>query len=215
MAEKKIGVVGRTGSGKSTLIQALFRIVEPAGGQIFIDGVDITTIGLQDLRTRLSIIPQDPTLFEGTIRTNLDPLNNHTNLQVWEALDKCQLGDVVRGKDGKLDAVVGENADIWSVGQRQLVCLGRALLRRTRILVLDEATASVDSATDNVIQRTLRTEFKGCTVVTIAHRIPTVVDSDKVLVLSEGRLAEYDIPAILLENRDSLFAKLVAEYWIR
>jgi len=212
---KKIGVVGRTGSGKTTLIQALFRIVEPAGGKIIIDGLDITTIGLQDLRTRLSIIPQDPTLFEGTMRTNLDPLNEHTDVEVWEALDKCQLGDVVRGKDGKLDAVVGENADNWSVGQRQLVCLGRALLKRTCILVLDEATASVDSATDVVIQRTLRTEFKDCTVVTIAHRIPTVVDSDKVLVLSDGRIAEYEIPVVLLENKNSLFAKLVAEYAIR
>lgn len=212
---KKIGVVGRTGSGKSTLIQALFRMVEPAGGKIIIDSLDITAMGLQDLRTRLSVIPQDPTLFEGTMRTNLDPLHQHTDMEVWEALDKCQLGDVVRGKDGKLDAVVGENADNWSVGQRQLVCLGRALLKRTRILVLDEATASVDSATDNVIQRTLRTEFKDCTVVTIAHRIPTVVDSDKVLVLSDGRIAEYDTPATLLENKNSLFAKLVAEYSIR
>lgn len=212
---KKIGVVGRTGSGKTTLIQALFRMVEPAGGKIIIDGLDITTIGLQDLRTRLGIIPQDPTLFEGTMRTNLDPLNEHTDVEVWEALDKCQLGDVVRGKDGKLDAVVGENADNWSVGQRQLVCLGRALLKRTCILVLDEATASVDSATDVVIQRTLRTEFKDCTVVTIAHRIPTVVDSDKVLVLSDGRIAEFEIPAVLLEDKNSLFAKLVAEYAIR
>jgi ABC-type multidrug transport system fused ATPase/permease subunit len=212
---KKIGVVGRTGSGKSTLIQALFRMVEPAGGKILIDGLDITTIGLQDLRSRLSIIPQDPTLFEGTIRSNLDPLNEHTDTEVWEALNKSQLGDVVRAKDGKLDATVGENADNWSVGQRQLVALGRAILKRTRILVLDEATASVDSATDNVIQRTLRTEFRDCTVVTIAHRIPTVVDSDRVLVLSDGRIAEFDVPVTLLENKNSLFAKLVAEYSVR
>lgn len=212
---KKIGVVGRTGSGKSTLIQALFRMVEPAGGKILVDGLDVTTIGLQDLRSRLSIIPQDPTLFEGTIRSNLDPLNEHTDIEVWEALNKSQLGDVVRAKDGKLDATVGENADNWSVGQRQLVALGRAILKRTRILVLDEATASVDSATDNVIQRTLRTEFRDCTVVTIAHRIPTVVDSDRVLVLSDGRIAEFDVPVMLLENKNSLFAKLVAEYSVR
>jgi ABC-type multidrug transport system fused ATPase/permease subunit len=190
-------------------------MVEPAGGKILIDGLDITTIGLQDLRSRLSIIPQDPTLFEGTIRSNLDPLNEHTDTEVWEALNKSQLGDVVRAKDGKLDATVGENADNWSVGQRQLVALGRAILKRTRILVLDEATASVDSATDNVIQRTLRTEFRDCTVVTIAHRIPTVVDSDRVLVLSDGRIAEFDVPVTLLENKNSLFAKLVAEYSVR
>jgi ABC-type multidrug transport system fused ATPase/permease subunit len=212
---KKVGVVGRTGSGKSTLIQALFRIVEPSGGRIVIDNLDISTIGLHDLRSKLSIIPQDPTLFEGTMRTNLDPLNEHTDIEVWEALDKCQLGDIMRSKDQKLDAPVGENGENWSAGQRQLVCLGRALLKHTRILVLDEATASVDSATDNLIQRTLRTEFSSCTVLTIAHRIPTVIDSDKVLVLSDGRVSEYDVPIRLLENKNSLFAKLVIEYSLR
>ncbi|KAH9567461.1 hypothetical protein CY35_03G029200 [Sphagnum magellanicum] len=212
---KKVGIVGRTGSGKSTLIQAMFRVVEPAGGRIVLDGVDITSIGLHDLRSRLSIIPQDPTLFEGTMRSNLDPHNEHSDVEVWEALDKCQLGAIMRTKDEKLDATVGENGENWSVGQRQLVCLSRALLKHTRILVLDEATASVDSVTDNVIQGTLRTEFKDCTVVTIAHRIPTVIDSDRVLVLSDGRVAEYDVPVRLLENKNSFFAKLVAEYNLR
>lgn len=209
---EKVGIVGRTGSGKSTLIQALFRMVEPVGGKIIIDRVDITTIGLHDLRARLSIIPQDPTLFEGNMRTNLDPLGEHSDAELWEALDKCKLGDAVRAKEKKLCSLVEEYGENWSVGQQQLVCLGRALLKSTRILVLDEATASVDSATDNIIQRTIRAEFNTCTVLTVAHRIPTVVDSDRVLVLSEGRVSEYDMPRRLLKDKSSCFAKLVAEY---
>ncbi|CAI0434629.1 unnamed protein product [Linum tenue] len=209
---KKIGIVGRTGSGKSTLIQALFRLIEPAGGRIIIDNIDIAKIGLHDLRSCLSIIPQDPTLFEGTIRGNLDPLQEHTDQEIWQALDKSQLGDVIREKDEKLDAPVLESGDNWSVGQRQLVALGRALLKQARILVLDEATASVDTATDNLIQKIIRTEFKNCTVCTIAHRIPTVIDSDLVLVLSDGRVAEFDAPMRLLEDKSSMFLKLVTEY---
>ncbi|KAK4799126.1 hypothetical protein SAY86_024491 [Trapa natans] len=209
---KKIGIVGRTGSGKSTLIQALFRLIEPVDGRIIIDNIDIYKIGLHDLRSRLSIIPQDPTLFEGTVRGNLDPLEEHPDSKIWEALDKCQLGQIVREKELKLDTPVLENGDNWSVGQRQLVSLGRALLKQARILVLDEATASVDTATDNLIQRIIRTEFKDCTVCTIAHRIPTVIDSDLVLVLSDGRVAEFDTPAKLLEDRSSMFLKLVTEY---
>lgn len=209
---KKIGIVGRTGSGKSTLIQALFRLIEPEGGRIIIDNIDISKIGLHDLRSRLSIIPQDPTLFEGTIRNNLDPLEEHSDHEIWQALDKSQLGEIIRAKEQKLDAPVLENGDNWSVGQRQLVSLGRALLKQARILVLDEATASVDSATDNLIQKILRTEFKNCTVCTIAHRIPTVIDSDLVLVLSDGRVAEFDTPMRLLEDKSSMFFKLVAEY---
>ncbi|KAF3606653.1 hypothetical protein DY000_02044331, partial [Brassica cretica] len=157
---------------------------------------------------RLGIIPQDPTLFEGTIRANLDPLEEHSDDKIWEALDKSQLGDVVRGKDLKLDSPVLENGDNWSVGQRQLVSLGRALLKQAKILVLDEATASVDTATDNLIQKIIRTEFEDCTVCTIAHRIPTVIDSDLVLVLSDGRVAEFDTPARLLEDKSSMFLKL-------
>lgn len=208
----KIGIVGRTGSGKSTLIQALFRLIEPASGRIIIDNIDISSIGLHDLRSRLSIIPQDPTLFEGTIRGNLDPLEEHSDQEIWQALDKSQLGQIVRQKEQKLDSLVVENGDNWSVGQRQLVALGRALLKQARILVLDEATASVDTATDNLIQKIIRTEFKNCTVCTIAHRIPTVIDSDLVLVLSDGLVAEFDTPTRLLEDKSSMFLKLVTEY---
>uniref|UniRef100_A0A7N2LD54 ABC-type xenobiotic transporter n=1 Tax=Quercus lobata TaxID=97700 RepID=A0A7N2LD54_QUELO len=184
---KKVGVVGRTGSGKSTLIQAIFRVVEPREGSIIVDDVDICKIGLHDLRSRLSIIPQDPAMFEGTVRTNLDPLQQYSDSEIWEALDKCQLGHLVHDKEEKLDSTVVENGENWSVGQRQLFCLGRALLKKSSILVLDEATASVDSATDGVLQKIISQEFTNRTVVTIAHRIHTVIDSDLVLVLSEGK----------------------------
>uniref|UniRef100_A0A2N9IYU1 ABC-type xenobiotic transporter n=1 Tax=Fagus sylvatica TaxID=28930 RepID=A0A2N9IYU1_FAGSY len=207
---KKVGVVGRTGSGKSTLIQAIFRVVEPREGSIIIDDVDICKIGLHDLRSRLSIIPQDPAMFEGTVRTNLDTLQQYSDSEIWEALDKCQLGHLVRAKEEKLDSTVIENGENWSVGQRQLFCLGRALLKKSSILILDEATASVDSATDGVIQKIISQEFKNRTVVTIAHRIHTVIDSDLVLVLR--RIAEYDTPGKLLERPDSFFSKLIKEY---
>ncbi|KAJ6840809.1 putative ABC transporter C family member 15 isoform X1 [Iris pallida] len=212
---KKVGVVGRTGSGKSTLIQALFRIVEPREGTIVIDNVDVCKIGLHDLRSRLSIIPQDPTMFEGSVRGNLDPLKEYSDQRIWEVLDKCQLGDIIRQNEKKLDSAVVENGENWSVGQRQLFCLGRALLKKSSILVLDEATASIDSATDGIIQETIRQEFEGCTVLTIAHRIHTVVDSDLILVLSEGRVLEYDTPAKLLEQENSSFSKLIKEYSLR
>uniref|UniRef100_A0A0E0AAY4 Uncharacterized protein n=1 Tax=Oryza glumipatula TaxID=40148 RepID=A0A0E0AAY4_9ORYZ len=212
-AGNKIGVVGRTGSGKSTLISSLFRLVDPAGGRILIDNLDICSIGLKDLRTKLSIIPQEPTLFRGTVRNNLDPLGLHSDEEIWEALEKCQLQTAIRSTPALLDTVVSDDGSNWSVGQRQLFCLGRVLLRRNKILVLDEATASIDSATDAIIQRVIRQQFSSCTVVTIAHRVPTVTDSDKVMVLSYGKLIEYDTPAKLLEDKQTAFAKLVAEYW--
>ncbi|KAK9666323.1 hypothetical protein RND81_14G177300 [Saponaria officinalis] len=212
---KKTGIVGRTGSGKSTLIQALFRIVEPAAGQILLDGINICSVGLHDLRSRLSIIPQDPTMFEGTVRSNLDPLEEYSDDQIWEALDKCQLGDEVRKKDGKLDSIVSENGENWSMGQRQLVCLGRVLLKRSKVLVLDEATASVDTATDNLIQQTLREHFSDSTVIIIAHRITSVIDSDMVVLLSHGLVEECDTPMRLLDDKSSSFSKLVAEYATR
>uniref|UniRef100_A0A803LEG2 ABC-type xenobiotic transporter n=1 Tax=Chenopodium quinoa TaxID=63459 RepID=A0A803LEG2_CHEQI len=212
---KKTGIVGRTGSGKSTLIQALFRIVEPAAGQIMLDGINISSIGLHDIRTRLSIIPQDPTMFEGTVRSNLDPLEEYSDEQIWEALDKCQLGDEVRKKEGKLDSIVTENGENWSMGQRQLVCLGRVLLKKSKVLILDEATASVDTATDNLIQQTLREHFSDSTVIIIAHRITSVIDSDMVVLLSHGLVEECNSPMKLLENKSSSFAKLVAEYTTR
>ncbi|CAL9180811.1 unnamed protein product [Musa hybrid cultivar] len=209
----KIGVVGRTGSGKTTLISALFRLVDPTSGRILIDEVDICSIGLKDLRMKLSIIPQEPTLFRGSIRSNLDPLGLHTDQEIWEALEKCQLKTAISTLPTLLDSPVNDDGQNWSAGQRQLFCLGRVLLRKNRVLVLDEATASIDSATDAVLQRVIKEEFASCTVITIAHRVPTVTDSDMVTVLSYGKLVEYDKPSRLIENRSSAFAKLVAEYW--
>ncbi|AES76690.2 ABC transporter-like family-protein [Medicago truncatula] len=208
----RVGVVGRTGSGKSTLISALFRLVEPSRGDIIIDGINICSIGLKDLRMKLSIIPQEPTLFKGSIRTNLDPLGLYTDNEIWKALEKCHLKETISRLPSLLDSSVSDEGGNWSLGQRQLFCLGRVLLKRNKILVLDEATASIDSATDAILQRVIRQEFAECTVITIAHRIPTVIDSDMVMILSYGKLVEYDEPSKLMETNSS-FSKLVAEYW--
>ncbi|KAB2616742.1 ABC transporter C family member 10-like [Pyrus ussuriensis x Pyrus communis] len=183
----KIGIVGRTGSGKTTLISVLFRLVEPSDGKVIVDDYDISTIGLHDLRSRFGIIPQDPTLFNGSVRFNLDPLSEHTDHQIWEVLEKCQLREAIQEKVEGLDSLVVQDGTNWSMGQRQLFCLGRALLKRSQILVVDEATASMDNATDSVLQKTIRTEFADCTVITVAHRIPTVMDCTKVLTISDGK----------------------------
>ncbi|KAF8667735.1 hypothetical protein HU200_052645 [Digitaria exilis] len=209
----KIGIVGRTGSGKTTLIGSLFRLVEPTGGTIIMDSVDITTIGLHDLRSRLGIIPQEPTLFQGTVRYNLDPLGQFSDQQIWEVLDKCQLLEAVQEKEHGIGFTVMEDGSNWSMGQRQLFCLGRALLRRCRILVLDEATASIDNTTDAILQKTIRTEFKESTVITVAHRIPTVMDCTMVLAMNDGKVVEYDKPMKLMDTEGSLFRELVKEYW--
>ncbi|KAI3931624.1 hypothetical protein MKX01_001034 [Papaver californicum] len=209
----KIGIVGRTGSGKTTLIGALFRLVEPVGGRIVIDGVDISTIGLHDLRSRLGIIPQEPTLFCGTVRYNLDPMDQYKDHEIWEVVGKCQLLEAVQNKDNGLDSLVAQDGANWSMGQRQLFCLGRALLRKSQILVLDEATASIDNATDSILQKIIRTEFAKCTVITVAHRIPTVIDSTMVLAISDGKIVEYDEPMKLMKAEGSLFGQLVNEYW--
>ncbi|KAD4178396.1 hypothetical protein E3N88_26987 [Mikania micrantha] len=209
----KIGIVGRTGSGKTTLISALFRLVEPADGRIVIDDIDITSIGLHDLRSSFGIIPQEPTLFSGSIRYNLDPLSEHSDQELWKVLEKCQLREAIQDKKEGLDSFVVQDGSNWSLGQRQLFCLGRALLKRRKILVLDEATASIDNATDTIIQKTIREEFKDCTVITVAHRIPTVVDCTMVLVMKDGKVMEYDKPMKLMNEPASLFAQLVNEYW--
>ncbi|KAI9470014.1 MAG: multi drug resistance-associated protein MRP [Benjaminiella poitrasii] len=209
--KEKIGIVGRTGAGKSSLSLALFRIIEAAKGNIAIDGIDISSLRLFDLRSRLTIIPQDPVLFAGTVRENLDPFETHDDVEIWQALENAHLKDHVAGMDGQLNGIVLEGGDNFSVGQRQLICLARALLRRTTVLILDEATAAIDVETDSIIQETIRRQFANCTILTIAHRINTVMDSDRILVLDKGKIAEFDMPATLLANRESHFYSLSKE----
>ncbi|MED6209079.1 Multidrug resistance-associated protein 4 [Stylosanthes scabra] len=208
---EKVGVVGRTGSGKSTLIQVFFRLVEPTGGKIIIDGIDISALGLHDLRSRFGIIPQEPVLFEGTVRSNIDPTGQYTDEEIWKSLERCQLKEAVASKPDKLESLVVDNGDNWSVGQRQLLCLGRVMLKQSRLLFMDEATASVDSQTDAVIQRIIREDFAARTIISIAHRIPTVMDCDRVLVVDAGLAKEFDTPSNLIQ-RPSLFGALVQEY---
>ncbi|KAE9414262.1 hypothetical protein Angca_002537 [Angiostrongylus cantonensis] len=220
---EKIGLVGRTGSGKSSLVLALFRIIEPASGKILIDGVDITTIGLHDLRERLTIIPQDPVLFSGTLRFNLDPIQKHTDAELWSAIEHANLKHFVQSFPLGFQHQVDECGHNISAGQRQLICLTRALMRKSRLIVLDEATASVDSQTDMLIQvsflasnlqrsffsfqTTIRSQFSSSTIITIAHRLNTIFDYDRVLVMDAGRVAEFDTPQQLLA-RNSIFRSM-------
>ncbi|KAI1309528.1 hypothetical protein EDD11_004077 [Mortierella claussenii] len=239
---ESVGIVGRTGAGKSSLTLALFRIIEAAdsywakasdpsfsteaymddattfreqlcadGGSIEIDGIDIAALGLGDLRQHLSIIPQDPTLFAGTVRDNLDPFDEHSDQELWEALERAHLKAHISSLTGGLSFEVAQNGDNFSVGQRSLICLARALLRKTKVLVLDEATAAVDMETDDLIQKTIRKEFKDRTILTIAHRIKTVMDSDKILVLEQGRVQEFASPKELLKKKESLFYQLAEQ----
>ncbi|KAG0031889.1 Multidrug resistance-associated protein 1 [Podila clonocystis] len=247
---EKIGIVGRTGAGKSSLTLAIFRIIEAAnsywakasdnsdaqsdsgykvgesapttrigidsaegedGGSIEIDGVDISTMGLEDLRQHLAIIPQDPVLFAGTVRDNLDPFVEVTDAELWESLERSHLKPYIQSLPGGLSHEVLQGGENFSVGQRSLICLARALLRKTKILVLDEATAAVDVETDQLIQRTIREEFRERTILTIAHRIKTVMDSDKILVLDQGRVKEFEVPQLLLANQESSFYKLAQQ----
>lgn len=198
---EKVGIVGRTGAGKSSMTLCLFRILEAAEGIINIDGVNISEIGLHNLRSMLTIIPQDPVLFSGTLRMNLDPFDKYSEDELWKALELSNLKKFVSSQTEKLDYECSEGGENLSVGQRQLVCLARALLRKTRILVLDEATAAIDLETDDLIQMTIRTQFEDCTVLTIAHRLNTIMDYTRVLVLDKGKIAEFDTPTGLIAAR--------------
>lgn len=203
---ERIGIVGRTGAGKSSIMSTLFRLVELSGGSISIDGINIATVGLKDLRTRLAIIPQDPTLFRGTVRSNLDPFSEHSDLELWSALRQSDLIDADANLDDKshgrihLDGVVEEEGLNFSLGQRQLMALARALVRNAQIIVCDEATSSVDMDTDQKIQRTIATGFKGKTLLCIAHRLKTIINYDRICVMDQGRIAELDTPLRLWEE---------------
>lgn len=208
-AGEKIGVVGRTGAGKSTLIQTLFRIVEPPAGAVFIDGTDITSLPLTTLRSSIAIIPQDPILFSGTFRENIDPFNQFSDTQVMHALRRAHLAPLIKGLPQGLATPVQEGGGNLSVGQRQQICLARALLRNTRILLLDEATANVDNQTDALIQQTIQDEFTNCTILTIAHRLHTVMNSDRIVVMQSGRIVECAPPRDLIADKSGIFSG----YW--
>uniref|UniRef100_G3QNW6 Multidrug resistance-associated protein 1 n=1 Tax=Gorilla gorilla gorilla TaxID=9595 RepID=G3QNW6_GORGO len=203
---EKVGIVGRTGAGKSSLTLGLFRINESAEGEIIIDGINIAKIGLHDLRFKITIIPQDPVLFSGSLRMNLDPFSQYSDEEVWTSLELAHLKDFVSALPNKLDHECAEGGENLSVGQRQLVCLARALLRKTKILVLDEATAAVDLETDDLIQSTIRTQFEDCTVLTIAHRLNTIMDYTRVIVLDKGEIQEYGSPSDLLQQRGLFYS---------
>lgn len=214
---ERIGIVGRTGSGKSSLFVALFRIVELSKGAIYIDGVNIADVGLHDLRSRMAIVPQDPVLFNGTIRSNLDPLGSYSDAEVWDAIHRVHMSHALEGATGDmngdghgLDMVVCEKGSNFSAGERQLLSLARAILSGVKVVVLDEASASLDNHTDILIQKTIREQLLDCTVLTIAHRLATIADSDRVLVMDAGEMVEFDTPANLLRQK-GFFARLVEE----
>ncbi|KAI8868256.1 P-loop containing nucleoside triphosphate hydrolase protein [Ramicandelaber brevisporus] len=213
-----VGVVGRTGASKSTLVQVLTRLYhigaqdrhegsDGSGSGVFIDGVDTATVGLRELRASIAVIPQDPVLFHGTVRSNLDPLGRFDDADLHQALGAAGLAG---HSDVGLDAPVSEGGANLSAGQSQLLCLARAMLVQARIVVLDEATASVDAAADELIQRVIATKFRGCTVITIAHRLNTIMDYDRVLVMDAGRVVETGPPHALLADPDSHFARMAA-----
>jgi len=217
--KSKIGVLGRTGGGKSTLALSFFRFVEASEGKIMIDGVDISKIGLTDLRSRLTIIPQDPTILSGTLRSTLDVFNEYEDAEIFEALRRVHL---IPSEDTpeesaltinantfrNLDSNVSEGGENFSAGEKQLICMARAILKRSKILFMDEATASVDYATDELISKTIRAEFAGSTILTIAHRLRTVIDYDKIILLDKGQLIEFDRPSVLLADPTSKFYAL-------
>ncbi|XP_065177458.1 ATP-binding cassette sub-family C member 4-like [Sycon ciliatum] len=205
---EKIGIVGRTGAGKSSFINALFRLA-PTSGKVMIDGVELGNMLLSTMRQKLSIIPQNPVLYSGTLRYNLDPFSRYPNAYLWNALEMVELKRYVSQLNKGLEAEITEHGSNLSVGQRQLICLARALLNRNKILMIDEATANVDSRTDSIIQQTLRTHFKDCTVITIAHRLHTIIDSDRIMVIDSGRIKEFDEPFLLLQNRRGALAEMV------
>lgn len=210
-AGEKIGVCGRTGSGKSSLMIALFRIseLEKDGGSITVDGVNAGEIGLEALRLNLSIIPQDPVMFSNTVRYNLDPFAKASDEELWEVVNKVQMGEAIATLPKGLDEEVSEGGENFSQGQRQLLCIARSLLRKPKILVMDEATASIDNETDAIIQRMIRENFQDATVLTIAHRLGTIADCDRILVLDDGRIAELDTPEVLMNKEGGLFKAMV------
>ncbi|KAN0025519.1 hypothetical protein ACTFIU_001796 [Dictyostelium citrinum] len=204
-----IGIVGRTGAGKSTVGISLFRMVECSKGSILIDGVDISKIGLHELRSSLGIVPQDPFIFSGTIRLNIDPFNMYTDSEIWVALEKVKLKSTISSMPLKLESMIEEGGEGLSFGQKQLLCLSRTILKNSKVVLMDEATSGIDYVTSDLIKQTLLENFNDCTMLTIAHRLDTIIDSTKIAVVDKGELVEYDTPINLINTKNSKFSKLV------
>jgi ABC-type multidrug transport system fused ATPase/permease subunit len=205
---EKIGVVGRTGAGKSSLIVALYRLAEISSGSIFVDGIDCSKVKLKQLRQSMAIIPQEPVMFSGTIRSNLDPFNEHTDEELMDVLYKCLLGSMFEHSENGLGTKVDAMGANFSLGTQQLICLARAMLNPSPILLLDEATAALDSDTNNAVQEVLKNHFNSRTIFTIAHRLDTIIASDRIITMSAGVIAEFERPDILLETEGSIFREL-------
>ncbi|XP_063401135.1 multidrug resistance-associated protein 1-like [Mytilus trossulus] len=208
---EKVGIVGRTGAGKTSLSQAIFRLIEPTTGRIIVDGEDISMMGLHDCRSKVTVLPQDPVLFSGSLRMNIDPMDHHTDEQIWRALEHAHIKNFIQHLPSKLDYDCGEGGQNLSIGQRQLISLARSILRKSKILILDEATAAVDMEKDALIQQTIREEFSECTVLTIAHRLNTVMDYNRIMVLDNGKIIQFDTPENLLRNPGGLFYQLAKD----
>ena len=208
---EKIGIVGRTGAGKTSLTSILFRLFRYEG-HVFIHGIDTKTIPLNVLRSKITIIPQDPILFLGTVRKNIDPFDSYTDDEIWSCLEELELKEMVSKLPNGLESQISERGSNFSFGQKQLLCLVRAMLRNNKLIVLDEATANVDLKTDELIQPVIRRKFGNCTVLTIAHRLNTVIDSDRILVLDDGLIAEFDHPFFLLQNTKGFFYGHIKQY---
>ena len=209
--KQKVGIVGRTGAGKSSFVAALFRMPDPQG-KVLIDGVDLGEIDIQVARGCMAVITQDPVLFASTLRRNLDPFDKFTDQQIWTALEEVQLKDTIQNTKGGLNYIIAETGSTLSVGERQLLCLARALLKHAKILIMDEATANVDFKTDQLIQEVIRLKFQDCTVLTIAHRLNTIMDYDKVIVMDKGRVVEYDTPQALACKESGVFSSLLKSH---
>ena len=204
---EKVGVAGRTGAGKSSLVSALFRMPEP-DGNIYIDGLALNSFNVQSTRPVISVITQNPTLFSGPLRVNLDPFSRFSDTEIWSVLEQVQMKSKIQALPGELYYELSESGNNFGVGERQLLCLARSLLNKNKIIVMDEATANVDFTTDRSIQETIRSKFQDSTVITIAHRLNTIIDYDKVLVMDKGTVVEFDKPSILLQNKDGVLAEL-------